>query len=159
MKRIILGTVLLCLFLAACGKEDRVVTLTPATDLNPGEERPDPARIPQAPVNVAEEPVDCRIRVSNLTGKDIKELRLCFSEGSLGTVEILNGKTLYDGRRFSWEEDSLSVVQEKQGVRMSVSAVTSDGSALEFPEIALPDLSSTDLVLESDAEGERMYLR
>ncbi|MCR5249823.1 MAG: hypothetical protein K6E50_04385 [Lachnospiraceae bacterium] len=160
MKRIILILTLSLCLLAGCGKGGKkVVTLTPATDLNPGESIPDPAAVPQAPVYVPEQEMDCRITVSNLTGRDLKQLNLSFTEGSLGTVEILQGETLYDGRQVAWEEESLSVVQEKQGVRIGVRAVASDGSELSFSEITLPDLSSTNLVLVSDDAGDWMFLQ
>lgn len=153
-KRLLSAILLMMLFTSACGKKEiKVVTLTPATDLNPGEEVPLPEDSPQE-VKLAEK---CVISFANLTGKDIESLS--FSLGAEAAREVLGGELLRDGSLVTWEGEAMALIGSNSCANISVSAVAGDGTQMNFAPYTLLDPESTDLVLTKDSEGYKIYLQ
>ena len=154
MKRYLLISILMMFLISACGKKEmKVVTLTPATDLNPGEQVPLPENSPQE-VKLTEK---CVISFANLTGVDISSLS--FSLGGEAAREILGGELLRDGSLVTWEGEAIAIIGSNSCADISVSAVAKDGTRMTFPAYTLLDPESTDLVLTKDEEGYKLYLQ
>ena len=156
MRRKLIITICFSLMLtfSACGKKEmKVVTLTPATDLNPGESVPLPEDNPQE-VRLQE---NCVIRFANLTGKDIKSLS--FSLGGEAAREVLGTVLLRDGSVFTWDGDAMALIGSNSCADISVSAVAKDGTQMNFEPYTILDPESTDLVLTKNEEGYKLYLQ
>ena len=153
-KKLIFISLLAMLALPACGKKEmKVVTLTPATDLNPGETVPLPEDSPQE----VRQQEKCVISFANLTGVDIESLS--FSLGGEAAREVLGGEILRDGAMVKWEGEAVARIGSNQCADISVSAKAKDGTAMNFAPYTLLDLESTDLVLTKDEEGFKLYLQ
>lgn len=153
-KKLLFISLLAMLSLSACGKKEmKVVTLTPATDLNPGESVPQPEDSPQE-VKMQEK---CVISFSNLTGSDI--VSLSFSLGGEAAREVLGDSILRDGALVRWEGEAMALIGSNQCADISVSAKAKDGTDMTFLPYTLLDPESTDLVLTKDEEGYKLYLQ
>ena len=153
-KKMFFISLIAMLSMSACGKKEmKVVTLTPATDLNPGEQVPLPENSPQE-VKFAEK---CVISFANLTGVDISSLS--FSLGGEAAREVLSGEILRDGSLVTWEGEAIAIIGSNSCADISVSAVAKDGTQMNFPAYTLLDPESTDLVLTKDEEGYKLYLQ
>ena len=153
-KTLFMLTLLAMLSLAACGKKEiKVVTLTPATDLNPGESVPQPEDSPQE----VRQQEKCVISFANLTGRDI--VSLSFSLGGEAAREVLGGEILRDGAMIRWEGEAMALIGSNQCADISVTAKAKDGTDMSFAPYTLLDLESTDLVLTKDEEGYKLYLQ
>ena len=153
-KRIFIITLFTVLALAACGKKQmKVVTLTPASDLNPGESIPLPEDNPQE----VRQQENCVITFANMTGKDITGLN--FSLGGEAATEVLKDGILRDGAFITWDGSALARIGSNQCADISVNAVAKDGTQMHFAPYTLLDPESTDLVLTRDEEGYKLYLQ
>ena len=153
-KNLFTISILFLLLLPSCGKKEiKVVTLTPATDIYPGESVPKPEDSPQE-VRMQEK---CVIRFANLTGKDIESLS--FSLGGEAAREVLGNELLRDGSVYTWDGEAMARIGSNSCADISVSAVAKDGTQMNFDPYTLLDPESTDLVLTRDDEGYKLYLQ
>lgn len=98
------------------------------------------------------------IAFANLTGRDLSELRISFSEGGLQEVELLQGNILRDGAGVHYRIEELSELRTAEHLKLSVSAVATDDTRMEFPAIPIWDISSTNIVLSTEDGEYTMYL-
>ncbi len=154
MKRFLLLSLLMMFILASCGKKPmKVVTLTPASDLNPGESIPLPEDNPQE----VRQQENCVITFANLTGRDITALS--FSLGGEAATQVLKDGILRDGALITWDGSALARIGSNQCAEISVNAEAKDGTQMHFAPYTLLDPESTDLVLTRDEEGYKLYLQ
>ena len=154
MKRRLILSLMTIFLITSCGKKEmKVVTLTPATDLNPGESVPLPEDNPQE----VRQQENCDITFANLTGKDITALS--FSLGGEAATEVLKDGILRDGALVTWDGSALARIGSNQCAEISVNAVAKDGTQMHFAPFTLLDPESTDLVLTKDEEGYKLYLQ
>ena len=95
---------------------------------------------------------------ANLTGRDLKEIYVSFSEGDLQNIELLQGSVLRDGAGVNFHIEQLSQLRGVEHLKLSVTAVASDDTRMEFPAIAIWDISATNIVLTKEDDQYTMYL-
>ena len=100
---------------------------------------------------------DVKIVFVNTCGKDIEKLNVTFSSDPSSVVEILNGKKLKDGSLFEYSDPSLSKLNGRNNLKMSVKADTKKEGELDFGSVGLLDLSDTTLILDKDVDRFVIY--
>jgi len=95
---------------------------------------------------------------ANLTGKDLAEIYITFSEGALQNVELLQGNVLKDGAGVHYLIEELSELRTAEHLKLSVTTVATDDTRMEFPAISIWDISATNVVLTTEDDQYTMYL-
>ena len=95
---------------------------------------------------------------ANLTGKDLKELHVSFSEGALQDAELLQGNILRDGAGVNYRIEELSELRNAEHLKLTVTALATDDTRMEFTAIAIWDISATSIVLKEEDGAYIMYL-
>lgn len=99
------------------------------------------------------------LTVSNLSGKDLKEVYATFNTGTINNVEITCGKKLKDGNKVGYVIADIESLKNASNIVLTINAVNKKGETISFGDVRIVDPSNMNIVLVSDDEGYSMYTR
>lgn len=100
------------------------------------------------------------LSVSNMCGKDLKEVYVTLNAANINNVEITGGKKLKDGNKVNYVIADMDSLKNASNIILTINAVNKKGETISFGDIRVVDPTNMNIVLTiADTEsGYSMYM-
>lgn len=100
-----------------------------------------------------------KLDIINLSGRNIKQLYITFSEGGINNREILGDKRLNDAGSFSYQIEDMTALKNASRLTLTVKGVDKKDKDIIFGEVDVFDPSNMTLVLTKEKGKYTMYFK
>lgn len=99
------------------------------------------------------------LSISNLSGRDFKEVNITIASCGINDLDVTQGKKLKDGSKIKYTFADMQSFREADNIILTIKGVNKKGDVIDFGDIKIVDVSNMNVILTYDNDNYKMYIK